>query len=177
VPRAPRFINFPPFFIPHPSKAAACASAISAAVAAHGQLDGLVVATGIWCEGETHAAEELDYDRTMAVNVKGPFFLLSRALPHLKSSRGWATLLSSDAGIQGNRWWWWVRSLPIFLTNAVWCRGAAIYCASKGAVSNMVGGVHSPLQMQPFTLTHQLPFCFVFRSEPWPLKWRPMECG
>ncbi len=84
-------VYFPPFFISHPSisrpflflirpRAAACASAISAAVAAHGQLDGLVVATGIWCEGETHAAEELDYDRTMAVNVKGTSTPISKPL-------------------------------------------------------------------------------------------------
>jgi NAD(P)-dependent dehydrogenase (short-subunit alcohol dehydrogenase family) len=79
---------------------------VAAAVAKHGKMNGLVVATGIWSEGDTHAAAEVDYDRTMGVNVKGPFFLLSRALPHLKSCCGWATLMSSDAGIQGNRWWW-----------------------------------------------------------------------
>lgn len=83
--------------------AAACAAAVAAAVAKHGKLNGLVVATGIWSEGDTDAAEEAEYDRTMSVNVKGPFFLLSKALPHLKSCCGWATLLSSDAGIQGNR--------------------------------------------------------------------------
>ena len=82
---------------------AACAAAVAAAVAKHGKLNGIVVATGVWCEGDTHAAAETDFDRTMGVNVKGPFFLLSRALPHLKSCCGWATLMSSDAGIQGNR--------------------------------------------------------------------------
>ncbi len=84
--------------------AAACGAAIAAAVGKHGKLNGIVVATGVWSEGDTHAAAEQDFDRTMAVNVKGPFFLLSRALPHLKMTQGWATLLSSDAGIQGNRW-------------------------------------------------------------------------
>ena len=88
----------------------------------HGRLDGLVACAGVWTEGDTSRATEAEFDRVFGVNVKSAFFLLSRALPHLKATRGHATLISSDAGIQGNA-------------------GAAIYCASKGAVSNLVRAV------------------------------------
>lgn len=95
---------------------------IAETVREHGRLDGLVACAGVWTEGDTALAAEAEFDRVFAVNAKSAFFLLSRALPHLKKTRGHATLLSSDAGIQGNA-------------------GAAIYCASKGAVSNLVRAV------------------------------------
>jgi len=95
---------------------------IDETVREHGRLDGLVACAGVWTEGDTSHATETEFDRVFAVNVKSAFFLLSRALPHLKATRGHATLISSDAGIQGNS-------------------GAAIYCASKGAVSNLVRAV------------------------------------
>lgn len=95
---------------------------IAETVREHGRLDGLVACAGVWTEGDTSRATEAGFDRVFAVNVKSAFFLLSRALPHLKATRGHATLISSDAGIQGNA-------------------GAAIYCASKGAVSNLVRAV------------------------------------
>lgn len=95
---------------------------IGETVREHGRLDGLVACAGVWTEGDTSRATEAEFDRVFGVNVKSAFFLLSRALPHLKATRGHATLISSDAGIQGNA-------------------GAAIYCASKGAVSNLVRAV------------------------------------
>lgn len=95
---------------------------IDATAREHGRLDGLVACAGVWTEGDTAQATENEFDRVFAVNVKSTFFLLARALPHLKRTRGHATLVSSDAGIQGNA-------------------GAAIYCASKGAVSNLVRAV------------------------------------
>jgi NAD(P)-dependent dehydrogenase (short-subunit alcohol dehydrogenase family) len=95
---------------------------IAAVVETHGRLDGLVACAGVWTEGDTAVATEAEFDRAFDVNVKSAFFLLSRALPHLKTTHGHATLISSDAGIQGNA-------------------GAAIYSASKGAVSNLVRAV------------------------------------
>ena len=95
---------------------------VAAAPTDHGRIDAVVLCAGVWTEGDTAVATEEEFDRVFAVNVKSAFFLLSRALPHLKKSKGSATLISSDAGIQGNA-------------------GAAIYCASKGAVSNLVRAV------------------------------------
>ena len=52
------------------------------------------------------------------VNLKGLYFVCSAAIPHLATTRGCIINMSSDAGVQGNA-------------------GAAVYCASKGGVSNL----------------------------------------
>lgn len=99
-----------------------CRRAVSEAVAVHGRLDGVVLAAGLWTEGPTSETREEDYDRVFDVNVKGSYFVLSAALPALAKTQGFVTALSSDAGIQGNA-------------------GAAVYSASKGAISNLVRAV------------------------------------
>ncbi len=100
----------------------ACHTAVSQAVALHGRLDGVVLAAGLWTEGPTSETREEDYDRVFDVNVKGSYFVISAALPELAKTKGFVTALSSDAGIQGNA-------------------GAAVYSASKGAISNLVRAV------------------------------------
>jgi NAD(P)-dependent dehydrogenase (short-subunit alcohol dehydrogenase family) len=95
-----------------------CRAVVSATAAAAGRLDCLVNAAGLWTEGPAEATREEDFDRVMAINVKGLFFMSAAAIPHLEMTRGSIVNLSSDAGLQGNT-------------------GAAVYCASKGAVSNL----------------------------------------
>lgn len=99
-----------------------CASAVARTVELHGRLDGVVVAAGVWTEGPTALSTEADFDLTFAVNVKSTYFTLAAALPYLAATQGHATVISSDAGVQGNA-------------------GAAIYSASKGAVTNLVRAV------------------------------------
>jgi NAD(P)-dependent dehydrogenase (short-subunit alcohol dehydrogenase family) len=99
-----------------------CRAAVDGALSAHGRLDGVVLAAGVWTEGPTAESTEAEYDRTFDVNVKSTYFTLSAALPHLANTAGHATVISSDAGVQGNA-------------------GAAIYSASKGAVTNLVRAV------------------------------------
>jgi NAD(P)-dependent dehydrogenase (short-subunit alcohol dehydrogenase family) len=86
------------------------------AIGEAGRLDALVNAAGIWREGPTEDCSEEDFDMVFAVNVKGLYFLTAAAIPALKKSAGLIVNLSSDAGLQGNK-------------------GAALYCASKGAVT------------------------------------------
>ena len=95
---------------------AVCRALVADAVGATGQLDCLVNAAGVWTEGPTADTGEADFDRVMGVNLKGLFFVTVAAIPHLVASSGCVVNVSSDAGIQGNA-------------------GAAVYCASKGAVS------------------------------------------
>lgn len=101
---------------------AACRDAIAQAAALHGRIDGLVLAAGVWTEGPTAHTTEAEFDRVFDVNVKASYFTMAAALPELEKTSGWVTALSSDAGIQGNA-------------------GAAVYSASKGAISNMVRAV------------------------------------
>ena len=93
-----------------------CRDAVARTISWAGRLDAVVNAAGVWTEGPTEATEEADFDRVLEVNLKGLYFLTSAAIPHLAASCGCVVNLSSDAGIQGNA-------------------GAAVYCASKGAVS------------------------------------------
>jgi NAD(P)-dependent dehydrogenase (short-subunit alcohol dehydrogenase family) len=97
---------------------AACRAVVEAAVGAAGRIDCLVNAAGLWTEGPAEDTREEDFDRVLDVNLKGLFFLSAAAIPHLVKSGGSILNLSSDAGLQGNT-------------------GAAVYCASKGAVSNL----------------------------------------
>jgi len=93
-----------------------CERAIAASVATGGRLDLLVNAAGIWTEGRSDAATEAEFDRVIDVNLKGTFFMCRYAIPHLEKTGGGIINISSDAGIIGSK-------------------GAAIYCASKGAVN------------------------------------------
>lgn len=99
-------------------RVADCGTAVEAAIAAAGRLDCLVNAAGLWTEGPAEATLEADFDRVMGVNLKGLFFLSAAAIPQLVKTTGCIVNLSSDAGLQGNT-------------------GAAVYCASKGGVSNL----------------------------------------
>jgi NAD(P)-dependent dehydrogenase (short-subunit alcohol dehydrogenase family) len=93
-----------------------CRAIIVGAVGVTGRLDCLVNCAGVWTEGPTEDTLEADFDRVLAVNLKGTFFLCAAAIPHLERTQGSIVNLSSDAGLQGNA-------------------GAAVYCASKGGVS------------------------------------------
>ena len=81
-----------------------------------GRLDALINAAGIWTEGSAEHVDENEWDRVIDVNMKGTFFMIRAAIPHLKKTQGSIINLSSDAGLQG-------------------VNGAAVYCASKGGVS------------------------------------------
>ncbi len=91
-------------------------TAVGAAAEWGGRLDAVINAAGVWTEGPSSATTEEEWDRVVGVNLKGLYFVISAAIPHLALTQGCVVNLSSDAGIQGNA-------------------GAAVYCASKGGVS------------------------------------------
>ena len=95
-----------------------CRRAIADAVAWAGHLDAVVNAAGVWTEGPSAETTEAEWDRVVDLNLKGLYFVSSAAIPHLTSTRGCIVNMSSDAGVQGNA-------------------GAAVYCASKGGVTNL----------------------------------------
>ena len=97
------------------TKPESCHAAVRETVRWAGRLDHAIAAAGLWTEGPIDEVDEYEFDRVMAVNVKGVFFTCKAAVPALRETKGSLTLIASDAGIQANK-------------------GAAVYCASKGAV-------------------------------------------
>lgn len=93
-----------------------CENIVNTTLKHYGRLDALINCAGIWVEGDSSEATEAEWDRCIDINLKGTFFLCSKAIPLLKESRGAIINISSDAGVVGNA-------------------GAAIYCASKGGVT------------------------------------------
>jgi NAD(P)-dependent dehydrogenase (short-subunit alcohol dehydrogenase family) len=81
-----------------------------------GRIDVVVNSAGVWVEGNTDEMTEEMWDRTVDVNLKGTFFMCSRAIPELEKTKGCIVNVSSDAGVGGNP-------------------GDAIYNASKGGVT------------------------------------------
>ena len=97
------------------TKVGDCERMVQETVAKFGRLDVLVAAAGIWAEGPTDQASEAEWDKVIAVNLKGTFFANRYAIPALEQTHGIIINIASDAGLTGNA-------------------GAAIYCASKGGV-------------------------------------------
>ncbi len=90
----------------------------------YGQLDILVIngATNPYF-GPAHDAPEGAYDKTFDVNVKGPYFLSTKAIPlMLKTGRGAIVNVASIDGIQPGK-------------------GRVIYGMSKAALINMTKGL------------------------------------
>jgi meso-butanediol dehydrogenase / (S,S)-butanediol dehydrogenase / diacetyl reductase len=88
---------------------------VAACVARFGKLDVLCNVAGILRFDHAHEIRTADWNKVMAVNVNGTFFMCRAALPHLLASKGNIVNVSSTAALSGQPW-------------------AAAYSASKGAV-------------------------------------------
>ena len=63
---------------------AACQQAVSAAVSAHGKLDGVVNAAGVVAFGELEQLDDATLDELVRTNLVGPIRLMRAALPELE---------------------------------------------------------------------------------------------
>lgn len=76
-------------------------AAVDAAIAhcaQGGRIDVLANVAGIVQFGRVDGITEAEYDRVLAVDLKGPFFLMQAALPHLRACGGNIVNVSSVAG-------------------------------------------------------------------------------
>jgi NAD(P)-dependent dehydrogenase (short-subunit alcohol dehydrogenase family) len=89
------------------------------AIAALGRVDALIVCAGVLVEAELDETTLDDWERTMAVNLRGPFLLVQAAAKALaQSAHGRVVLTASTAAFRGGA-------------------GTAAYAASKGGLIAM----------------------------------------
>jgi NAD(P)-dependent dehydrogenase (short-subunit alcohol dehydrogenase family) len=109
-----------------------CLAAVQAAVAAFGRLDALCNVAGIIIMCNAHEMRTVDYERTIAVNLNAPFFLMQAAIPHLLATHGAVVNVTSSAAFVGEAY-------------------AAAYCATKAGLTHMTKAlameyVHKPIR-------------------------------
>jgi len=109
-----------------------CLAAVAAAVSAFGRLDALCNVAGIIVMCNAHEMRAVDFEKTLAVNLSAPFYLMQAAIPHLLQSQGAVVNVTSSAAFVGEAY-------------------AAAYCATKAGLTQMTKAlameyVHKPIR-------------------------------
>lgn len=108
------------------SDAASVGEMVEAAISAWGRLDILVNNAAIWASLRAKPFEEItveEWDRVMAVNVRGPFLAARAAVPHMRQA-GYGRIVNIASGTA-------YKGTPNFLH----------YVTSKGAVLSMTRAI------------------------------------
>jgi NAD(P)-dependent dehydrogenase (short-subunit alcohol dehydrogenase family) len=115
-----------------------CFAAVQAAVDAFGRLDVLCNIAGIVRFSHAHETSEEEWNRVLAVNLSGPFFLSQAAIPHLLRTRGNIVNVASNAGLMGQAY-------------------TAAYCASKGGLVNLTRALAMEYMRAPIRINAVAP--------------------
>jgi NAD(P)-dependent dehydrogenase (short-subunit alcohol dehydrogenase family) len=102
-------------FVTDVSQSSQVSAMIGGVLARFGRLDIVVNNAGVHDSKSIEHASEADWDRIIAVNLKGVFLVTKAALPHLKATRGNVINMSSMVGLVGQA-------------------NAGAYAASKGGI-------------------------------------------
>jgi NAD(P)-dependent dehydrogenase (short-subunit alcohol dehydrogenase family) len=95
-----------------------CLGAIAAAVEKFGRLDALCNVAGIIVMCNAHEMRAFDFEKTVAVNLSAPFYLMQAAIPYLLQTQGAVVNVTSSAAFVGEAY-------------------AAAYCATKAGLTHM----------------------------------------
>lgn len=112
--------------------------AVKAAVAKFGKLGVLVVNAGILMSGTIDTFAIADFDRMLAVNVRGVFAGIHYAAPHLLDGARIVTIGSNTAGYVGGP-------------------GSSIYAMTKAAVAQLVRGAARDFAPRHITINNVQP--------------------
>jgi NAD(P)-dependent dehydrogenase (short-subunit alcohol dehydrogenase family) len=109
-----------------------CVGAVAAAVAEFGRLDALCNVAGVIVMCNAHEMSAADYEKTIAVNLSAPFYLMQAAIPHLLQAQGAVVNVSSSAAFVGEAY-------------------AVAYSATKAALTHMTKSLameymHKPIR-------------------------------
>lgn len=77
------------------------ATAVAELVRRRGRIDLLFSNAGLLRAGNTETFPLTDFDRVIAVNLRGAFLLARHAIPHLRATRGAMVFTSSTSGLVG----------------------------------------------------------------------------
>jgi len=94
-------------------------TAVGKVVETYGGLDGVAPIAGVMRLASVESSPDDDWTYVMETNVRGPFLFIREAVPHLRARGGGAIVLMSSVMAWGG------------------AAGAALYCASKGAIASM----------------------------------------
>jgi NAD(P)-dependent dehydrogenase (short-subunit alcohol dehydrogenase family) len=110
-----------------------CPAAVAAAADAFGRLDALCNVAGVYMPRHTPQMSAEDFDKTLAVNLSAPFFLIQAAIPRLLEADGAIVNVTSCAA----------HSAQAYM---------AAYCATKAGLSQMTKALameymHKPIRI------------------------------
>jgi 3-oxoacyl-[acyl-carrier protein] reductase len=112
---------------------------VGGAVKRFGKLDILMNNAGVASNGLAEAMTIAEWDRTFAVNVRAPFILCQRAIPHLKQSGAGRIINVASVMAEGTNF------------------GLSAYCASKAGVAGLTRTLALELGKFKVTANYLLP--------------------
>jgi 3-oxoacyl-[acyl-carrier protein] reductase len=130
---------------------------VRATADAKGRLDILVNNAGITLAGPLEQTQTADFDRVMAVNVRGPFILCREAIPLLKQSKpAYIVNISSVVGVKGypNQSIYTaskhaLRGMSMSLAEELKSHGIRVHVICPGGVdTDMVGNVRPDIKKE-----------------------------
>jgi NAD(P)-dependent dehydrogenase (short-subunit alcohol dehydrogenase family) len=126
----------------------ACRALVEQTVAAFGRLDALCNVAGVLVFAHSHEMSLADWDRTLAVNLSGPFHLMQAAIPHLLETNGAIVNVTSQAAFLGQSYSTAYSASKAALTHLT--RAMAVEYSHKPIRINAVapGGMMTPLATQ-----------------------------
>src|SRR6476619_302273 len=145
------------------SDTAACTQAVADCIAEFGRLDILANIAGFHQMRHTPTMTDEEWNKDLAVNLNGPFYLCRAALPHLLAAGGNIVNVASIAGVEGEVYsagYCAAKHGLIGLTRAL----AVEYTADRLRVNAVCpGGMLTP-QLEQFTAPEGANFDLIMRT-------------